>query len=277
MSRKITAAVSARTAGRLAAAGLALAAPLALAGAALSGTAAEATTIPSYALNLSTHSLAFGSVNVGSHLSKSVTVTNVGSKSLQPVKLKSGSNEFKVGGTCVNATLVPSTSCKYNVTFTPTAGGAVTGNLQVLSLQGTAAQNVALSGTGVVQQMQAYNYLYTFTNPPVINGVAAPQSFQGTGFAPAGTYTFGEVIPVYDPTGLTQIGTYRIGTVTDQPLDAAKVNTVVVTSYTWGTNHYIVGTGLSAPTATGGLGSEGGSVNGYSFNDQHAAIFQMHF
>jgi hypothetical protein len=277
MSRNRTAAASARTASRLAVAGLAVAAPLSIAAAAVSGTAAGASTIPSHAMKLSTHSLSFGSVNVGSHLSKSVTVTNTGSKALQPVKVKSGSSRFSVGGTCVNATLAPSASCKYTVRFTPTAAGTVTGNLQVLSLQGTAAQNVALSGTGVVQQMQAYNYLYTFTNPPVINGVAAPQSFQGTGFAPAGTYTFGQVIPVYDAAGLTQIGSYRIGTVTDQALDAAKLNTVVVNTYTWGTNHYIAGTGLAATTATGGLGSEGGSVNGYSFNDHHAAFFQMHF
>jgi hypothetical protein len=274
MSRKNPAA--ARTAARLAAAGLALAAPLAVAGAALSGTA-EATSIPSYALSVSTHTLAFGSVNTGAHLAKTVTVTNTGSKALQPVKLKSGSAEFSAKGSCVNATLAPAGSCQYTVTFSPTAGGAVTGNLQVLSVQGTPAQNVALSGTGVVQQMQAYNFLYTFTNPPVINGVAAPQSFQGTGFAPAGTYTFGQTIPVYDAAGLNQIGTYRIGTVTDQPLDPAQLNTVTVNTYTWGTNHYIVGTGLATTTATGGLGSEGGSVNGLSFNDHHAAIFQQHF
>jgi hypothetical protein len=266
-----------RTVGRLGAAGLALAAPLAIAGAALSGTAAGATTPPSYALSLSTHSLAFGSVNTGSHLTKSVTVTNTGSKSLQPVKIKSGSGRFSVSGSCVNATLAPAAACKYNVTFTPLAAGTVTGNLQVLSVQGTPAQNVALSGTGVVQQMQAYNYLYTFTNPPAINGVAAPQSFQGTGFAPAGTYTLGQIIPVWDAAGLNQIGSYRIGTVTDQPLDAAELNTVVVNTYNWGTNHYIVGTGLSATTATGGLGSEGGSVNGFSFNDHHAAIYQQKF
>lgn len=280
MSRKITAAVpahtTARTAARLAAAGLALAAPLALAGAALSGTA-EASTIPSYALSLSTHSLAFGSVNVGSHLAKSVTVTNTGATTLQPVKLKSGSGEFKVGGTCLNATLAPSSSCKYTVTFTPTAGGAVTGTVQVLSVQGTPAQNLTLSGTGVVQQMQAYNYLYTFTNPPLINNVAAPQSFQGTGFAPAGTYTFGQTIPVYDTAGLTQIGTYRIGTVTDQPLNSAELNTVVVNTYTWGTTHYIVGTGLTSTPTTGGLGSERGTVNGNSFTDHNPAIVPMHF
>jgi hypothetical protein len=266
-----------RSVTRLAVAGLAVAAPLSIAAAALSGTAAHASTVPAYAMRLSTHTLSFGSVNVGSHLSKSVTVTNIGSKALQPVKVKSGSAEFKVGGSCVTATLAPGTSCKYTATFTPTAAGAVTGAVQVLSVQGTPAQTVALTGTGVVQQMQAYNYLYTFTNPPLINGVAAPQSFQGTGYAPAGSYTFGQIIPVYDAAGLTQIGSYRIGTVTDQPLDPAKLNTVVVNTYTWGSTHYSTGTGLTSTTATGGLGSETGTVNGNSFNDHNPAIIQMHF
>src|SRR5690349_9767108 len=102
MSRKNPAAARpARSAARLAAAGLALAAPLAIAGAALSG-AAQATTIPSYALNVSTHTLAFGSVNTGAHLAKTVTVTNTGSKPVQPVKVKSGSKEFSAKGSCTS-------------------------------------------------------------------------------------------------------------------------------------------------------------------------------
>jgi hypothetical protein len=267
----------ARSVGRLTAAALALAAPLAVAGAALTSTAAGATTVPSYALHLSAHSVAFGSVNTGASLAKQVTLTNTGSKALQPVQIASGSGEFSVGGSCVNATVAPGKTCGYTLSFAPTAAGAVTGSVQVLSVQGTPAQAIALSGTGVVQQMQAYNFLYTFTNPPVINGSAAPQSFQGTGFAPAGTYTLGQTIPVFDAAGLNQIGTYRIGTVTTEPLNAAQVNTVTVTTYTWGTTHYITGTGLSAGTATGGLGSEGGSVYGASFTDHWAAIQPSHW
>jgi hypothetical protein len=267
----------ARSLGRLTAATLALAAPVAAAGAVLTSTAANATTVPSYALHLSGHSASFGSVNIGARVAKKVTLTNTGSKALQPVQVTSGSGEFSVGGSCVKATVAPGKSCAYTVTFAPTTAGAVAASMQVFSVQGTPAQSVALSGTGVVQQMQAYNYLYTFTSPPVINGVQAPQSFQGTGFAAAGTYAFGQTIPVFDAAGLNQIGTYRIGTVTVEPLNAAQVNTVTVTSYTWGTMHYIIGTGLSAGTATSGLGSEGGSVNGAPFSDHWAAFQPSHW
>ena len=278
-------AAAARSVGRLTAAGLALAAPLAIAGAVLSGPAANATTVPSYAMSLSTHALAFGSVNIGSHLAKSVTVLNGGSTSLQPVQILSGSKEFKVGGSCVNATLAPGASCKYTVRFAPSAAGAVTGTLQVLSVQGTPAQSVALSGTGVVQQMQAYTFWYSYTNPPVQNnGVAVPQSYAGTGFAPAGMYTQGQTIPVYDSTRLTLIGTYQIIAVAaDEPLNPSQANTVTVTQYYYGdeTNNtadtYTTSNGLSVTTATSGLGSESGALDGYGFNDQRPALYPMHW
>jgi hypothetical protein len=52
---------------------------------------------------------------------------------------------------------------------------------------------------------------------------------------------------------------------------------VTVNTYTWGTNHYITGTGLSANTGTTGLGSESGNVYGQTFSDQHAAIQPSHW
>jgi hypothetical protein len=266
-----------RFVARLAAAGLAVAAPLAIAGAAFSGPA-QATTVPSYAFTLSSHSVAFGSVNTGASLANAVTLTNIGSKALQPVQILSGSPAITLnGGSCVNATVAPAGKCTYTLAFAPTAAGTASASLQVLTLQGTPVQTVAASGTGVVQLMESYNYLYTYTNPPVINGVAAPQSFQGTGFAPAGTYTMGQSIPVYDTAGLNVIGTYRIGATATVPLNAAQLNTVAVNVYTWGTTRYINGTGLAARTGTTGLGSEGGNVNGNTFSDQFAAIHPSHW
>lgn len=265
-----------RSVARLAAAGLAVAAPLAIAGAAL-GTPAQATTLPSYAFSLSSHSVAFGSVNTGSSLSKTVTLTNTGAKALQPVSILSGSTAITSGGSCTNATVAPAGKCTYTLAFAPTAAGAASASLQVLTLQGTPVQTVAASGTGVVQMMESYNYLYTYTNPPVINGVAAPQSFQGTGFAPAGTYTMGQTINVYDTAGLNVIGTYRMGATAAVPLNAGQLNTVAVNVYTWGTTRYITGTGLAPRTGTSGLGSEGGNVNGSTFSDQYAAIHPSHW
>lgn len=84
--------------------------------------------------------------------------------------------------------------------------------------------------------MESYHFLYTYTNPPAINGVAAPQSYEGAGYAAVGTYTPGQVITVLDKaTGLHEIGQYRIGNVDNTvPADPAKLQTVSVTRYTWG-------------------------------------------
>lgn len=266
-----------RSVARLAAAGLALAAPLAIAGAAFSGPA-QATTVPNYALSLSTHTLAFGPVNTGATLTRTVTLTNTGAKAVQPVQILSGSPAITLtGGSCRNASVAPAGKCTYTLAFAPTTAATATAALQVLTLQGTPAQTVTATGTGVVQMMQSYNYLYTYTNPPAINGVAAPQSFQGTGYAPAGTYTMGQTINVYDTAGLNVIGTYRIGATAALPLVATQLNTVAVNVYTWGSTRYITGTGLAARTGTTGLGSEGGNVNGNTFSDQFAAIHPSHW
>jgi hypothetical protein len=275
MNRIHTRTASRRPVSRLAAAGLAVAAPLAAA-AALAGPA-QASTPASHALTLSSHTAAFNTVNTGAAASNTITLTNTGSQPLQPVQILSGSAEFNVGGSCLAATVAAGRTCSYTLTFAPTAAGPVTGTLQVLTLQGTPAQTVTLTGTGVVQQMQSYNYLYTFSNPPAINGIAAPQSFQGTGFAPAGTYTMGQTIPVYDTAGLNIIGNYRIGAAAALPLDPAQLNTVTVTVYTWGTTRYITGTGLAVNPGTTGLGSESGNINGALFTDHNAAIHPSHW
>lgn len=279
--------------------GLGLLIPLGTAGAALAqdtSTAAAAsshvasassTTTPSYRFALSSHTAAFGSVDIGANRTLTVTLTNTGAKALHPVSLTSGSSEFSLtGGTCAGAKVAANATCTYQTTFTPTVAGAVTGSLQVLVAEGAPAQNVALAGTGVQQLMESYHFLYTYTNPPAINGVAAPQSYEGTGYAPVGTYTPGQVITVLDKaTGLHEIGQYRFGNVDNTvPADPARLQTVSVTKYTWGTKTYSLGVGLSSNTGTTGLGSESGALIGMGaegtnapFTDQYPAIHPIHF
>lgn len=277
--------------------GLGLLIPLGTAGAALAqdtstaaashAASASRTTTPSYRFSLSSHTAAFDSVNIGANSTLTVTFTNTGAKALHPVSVTSGSSEFSLtGGTCAGAQVAAKGTCTYQATFTPTVAGAVTGSLQVLTAEGTPAQNVALSGTGVQQLMESYHFLYTYTNPPAINGVAAPQSFEGAGYAPVGTYTPGQVITVLDKaTGLHEIGQYRIGNVDNTvPADPAKLQTVSVTRYTWGTKAYTPGVGLSSNTGTTGLGSESGALIGMGaegtnapFTDQYPAIHPSHW
>jgi hypothetical protein len=268
---------------------LGLALPLVGASAALAAPASTATTVkPNFRIALSSHTVAFGSENLGSSTTKTVKLTNTGAKAIHPEDVFSGSSEFALSAnSCTGNVVKPGKTCTFSITFAPTAAGAVTGSLKVLTDEGTAAQKVAISGTGVQQLMESYHYLYTFTSPPVINGVATPQSFQGVGYAPAGTYTAGQTITVLDSaTGLRQVGTYQIGNVNNAvPLVPAQLNTVAISTYFWGTNHYIVGTGLASGSGgSAGLGSEHGSLIGLgaeggnvSFSDQQAAIQPIHF
>src|SRR4029078_9968817 len=153
---------------------------------------------------------------------------NTGTKPLHPVQVLSAPASVSLSAnTCAAAKVPAGGSCTYTVRFAPTSAGAVSGSLQVLTTEGTPAQDGAISATGVQQLMEHYYFQYTFTNPPVINGVAAPQSFIGTGYAAAGTYANGQNIEVFDVTGLRQIGTYRIGAVDHTvALDSALLNTV---------------------------------------------------
>jgi hypothetical protein len=136
--------------------------------------------------------------------------------------------------------------------------------------------------------MESYFFSYTYSNPPAINGVAAPQSYIGQGFAPVGTYKPGQTINILDKaTGLRQVGTYQIGNVNDTvAFDATKLNHVTVSEYDWGTQRITTGTGLQTNPAVGatGLGSEGGVLLGRGafgtdilFNDQYPAIKPIHF
>jgi hypothetical protein len=269
-------------AGCALAAGLGLALPVATAG---SASATAGTTTPAYAISVSTHTLAFGPRNTGSVTTKSVKVVNVGTQALDPLRLRSGSSQFRVrADSCSGRSLAPAASCSYSVAFAPTLAGSVSGRLKVLTDQGTPAQNVALTGTGVQQMMQSYFYQYTYASPPVINGVAAPQSFIGSGWAPTGTYAPGQVIAVYDPTGLTQIGSYRIGATSAVSLDPTRLGHVAVSSYTWGTKTITATGGLQSVDGVSGLGSEAGYLNGYGaegtsahFDDHNAAIRPSHW
>jgi len=253
--------------------------------AASSTSSTSSTLTAAHSFKLSTHTVAFGSHNLGSTTTKKVTFKNTGTKTLHPVQVLSGASSLTLSANTCAAKAVPAgASCAYTLRFAPTAPGPATATLQVLTTEGTPAQNVAISGTGVQQLMEHYFYQYTFTNPPVINGVAAPQSFIGEGRAPAGTYTSGQTIAVYDTTGLNQIGTYRIGTVDNTvPLDAT-LGQVDVTSYSWGTHTYTAATGLADRPGTTGLGSEAGSIAGLgldgnpaSFNDHQPAVIAYHF
>jgi acid phosphatase len=111
---------------------------------ALSGTGAEVSTTGT--LSVSTTSLSFGSVNVGSSSSQTVTVkANTAAVTISKATATTG---FTVSGLTLPLTLTAGQSASFSVKFTPTASGAVSGSLTLVSNASNSVAPVALSGTG---------------------------------------------------------------------------------------------------------------------------------
>ena len=94
-------------------------------------------------------SLGFGSVTTGSSGSLTETLTNSGATSVTISAASTTGSGFSLSGLTLPATLTAGQSVSFNTMFSPTAGGAVTGNLTITSNAGNATLNVPLAGTGI--------------------------------------------------------------------------------------------------------------------------------
>lgn len=99
-------------------------------------------------VTLSTSTLNFGTVNVGSTSSaKTVTLTNHGSVSLSFSGIAT-STGFAVASNTCGTSIAGGARCTVGVTFSPTASGAATGTLTFTDNAGNSPQIVSLKGTG---------------------------------------------------------------------------------------------------------------------------------
>jgi FG-GAP-like repeat/Abnormal spindle-like microcephaly-assoc'd, ASPM-SPD-2-Hydin len=107
-------------------------------------------TVPGAGTSFSPASMTFPSQAVGSSSSPTpVTLTNSGAVALTVTSVTLGgtnAGDFTQTNNCT--TVEPLTSCTINVTFAPTAGGALSANLIVADNAGTGSQVVVVSGTG---------------------------------------------------------------------------------------------------------------------------------
>ncbi len=103
------------------------------------------------AITLSTNSLDFGSVNIGSSSTLPVTVTNSGTADLHVTTLNitgTNANEFSSSGATLPLTLTPGNSVTLNVTFTPTVVGTANATVSGTSDAAT-TPTISLTGIGV--------------------------------------------------------------------------------------------------------------------------------
>jgi mono/diheme cytochrome c family protein len=102
-------------------------------------------------LSLSASSVAFGSVTVGASATRSLTLSNSGSAALSLSSLSSSASVFGLSHNCPvsPSSLAAGSSCTLNLSFTPTAAGAKSATLSIVSNASTSPNTLSLSGTGV--------------------------------------------------------------------------------------------------------------------------------
>jgi hypothetical protein len=100
-------------------------------------------------LGLSPASDDFGSVVVGTKQSKTVTMTNTGTASVDISQVSIGGGGFQMSGISAPLTLNPSQSTSFTVAFAPLTTGAASGTVTITSDGSNPALSMALTGAGI--------------------------------------------------------------------------------------------------------------------------------
>ena len=124
---------------------------------ALSGTGVAGTQL----LSFSTSSLSFGSVNVGSNSDLGAALTNTGNSSVTISAVNVTGAAFTVSGISSGETLTAGQSVPVTVQFAPTASGAVSGSVSLVSGATNSPASLSLSGTGASQSTHSVGLAWT--------------------------------------------------------------------------------------------------------------------
>jgi hypothetical protein len=112
----------------------------------VNGTLTIVAAIPDVTLSPAT--LTFSSQGVGSaSAAQTITLTNSGNSPLTITGI-AVSSPFAQKNTCTANAIAPTATCAFLVTFSPTAGGAITGTLTLTDNASNSPQTVSLSGSG---------------------------------------------------------------------------------------------------------------------------------
>lgn len=177
-------------------------------------------------INLNPTSVAFGNVNLGSSSSKTVTLTNTGSATLNITAATISGADYAT--TLKPTSLNAGANTTFTVTFTPTASGNASGSISITSNSPDSPTTIALSGTGLQAQIAATPSTVAFgtvtegttDSVPITltNGMNTTLTFSqisvtGAGFAQTGLTT-STTIPAggsttfnatFDPTSATTV------------------------------------------------------------------------
>jgi hypothetical protein len=99
-------------------------------------------------LSLSTTSLDFKSVVVGQTGTQTLQITNSGRKTVKLINIGLSSSQFTIAGATTPLTIQPASTLSLTVSFAPTAAGAESATLSIVSKSSVSPQVVSLAGTG---------------------------------------------------------------------------------------------------------------------------------
>jgi hypothetical protein len=116
-------------------------------------------------LKASTGSLNFGSVNISSTGSQTVTLTNSGNANVTISNVSVSGAGFNVSGVSTGLILTPGQSATLTATFTPSSTGTSTGSVTVAS--NAPSDTIALSGTGLSTVAHSVAVSWTPSTSPV--------------------------------------------------------------------------------------------------------------
>ena len=134
-------------------------------------------------LNASSSSLSFGSVNVSSSSSLSVTLTNAGNSTVTVSGVTVSGAGFTASGVSSGLMLNAGQTATLTATFKPSASGSATGSVTVASNATNSPDSISLSGTGVA----AVNHSVTLSWSPSTSTVIGYNTYSST--VSGGPYT----------------------------------------------------------------------------------------
>lgn len=134
-------------------------------------------------LNASSSSLSFGSVNVSSSSSLSVTLTNAGNSTVTVSGVTVSGAGFTASGVSSGLMLNAGQTATLTATFAPSASGSASGSVTVASNATNSPDSISLSGTGVA----AVNHSVTLSWSPSTSTVIGYNTYSST--VSGGPYT----------------------------------------------------------------------------------------
>ena len=131
-------------------------------------------------LSVTPASAAFGNVVTGVANSQTIQLTNTGNATLTVSQATVTGSGFSIGSLSVPLNIAPSQSASFNVQYAPTAAGAVSGSLSIISNASSSPATVALSGTGITATTTLSVNPANLSFGSVSDGTTAAQSFTFT-------------------------------------------------------------------------------------------------